>query len=331
MSKLLTELKKDPKVFDFINQLSVNYFDKNYDKNIEILREYLNELKGNTNPFIWYLLFDLYQIKVDRQSFDKLADMFVRKFLSSPPSWESRKINDIYSSGRNVLILDGALDNQILEKSKDFIRYSRDVGSCKIECGKLEIWSSTKEGLFILLNTMQKLRKNKIKTLILGDAGVTGDLMDFIKLNKQVDQIYWLLLLELLQWDGKEEEFNSYAFEYASLFDVSPPGYEIREQYTIKEEDILPQTPSTIEDIEDFNIWFTKLKFYVKQKKPNLVEINLEHTEFINKEALDLFVSSLNNISGYNISLKEPNAWILFYLLKSSLFNDIKIISKKML
>lgn len=312
-----------------------------YDQAQSVLTQHLNETRGDTEKNIWYLLLDLYQIQKNKKQFEKLAELFAKKFNVSPPSWGLMNINqETQFSGRNVIVLDGELDEGIEDKAKDFLKVSKEQKLCKIECSRVNLEKSTVAGLQIWLDTMIRVRKMKIKTTLMGEMGVIDSLKKIVDESRKSQdaskQIYWLLLFELWQWQGREDEFENVALDFAMLYNVSPPGFDISGVVRVEEEKneefkkMAPLPPSIMTEGAT-NEWLDKLSKWMEDNKDMNAEIPFNGVERMTYDAAGAWSSWTHKdlVRVKRIRLVQPNHWILTLMNMVGLLSHIKAVNKK--
>lgn len=310
---------------------------------METLTDHLNETKGATKQIIWYLLMDLHQIQKKRTQFEKTAEMFARRFDVSPPSWSDELNNrNRYSSGRNVIIFDGALDGEMKEKIEDFLKISRDLKQCRLDCGRVDLDHSTNEGLKIWHHTMEQIRESSVKAVLMGDIGIVEQLKEIIQkpdLDKERKRLFWLILLELLQWEGREDEFEDLGFEYAMFYDISPPGWDMNGIMKTEEGEFdasgqkvpRPEVPDEITEsimqtlLHNIQLWLAQ------QPEDTLYEANFQFVTRITFEAAGYFSEWVNKNpeDAARIVVKHPNHWVLVLFFMTNLLDRLNIEYKK--
>lgn len=179
----------------------------------------------------WLMLFDLYRMTRQRDAFDRLALDYAVKRETSPPVWvdaattkQPGKNNstDATKSSGQLFSLKGNLD----ETSADRITLLQSAaGQGAIQLDLSGINAITPAGCQLLKDALAHLQKNRAQLQIASGALIslllqhTGD-------AGQSEPAYWLLLLQLYQVQGKQDEFEDLAVEYAVRFEVSPPSWE---------------------------------------------------------------------------------------------------------
>lgn len=220
-----------------IDDAAVYYSNGENRRSTELLTKRLNALEGKVDKQEWYMILDAYQATGQQVNFEKLADLFSKFWGMSPPAWDDKTSDNINKDvmGRSNLNIDGSISDLKIEKLKDFFDASKSSGSCRIDFSRCKVIfedEEKEEKLEHLKNTMIKIRKNKLKGLIMGDSSFIDTLLDFIskiKLSNNIKneyKVFWLMLCELYQWHGQQDEFENIALEYSLLYECSPPSFE---------------------------------------------------------------------------------------------------------
>lgn len=227
-----------------LEEAAIYFANGNPNKSIEVLVARLNESSGQVDKNEWYMIFDAYQATGQQARFEKLALFFSSLFNTSPPSWEafeqgSKKNRD--AMGRSALNIDGSISDLQEEKIKDFVLASKESKTCRIDFSRIKLLDNDiylEESLQRLLKMMYEIKKNKVTGQIMGDMNFINILIENITYFKEhkdfseKNKVYWLILCELYQWHGKEDEFEELALDYAMSFEESPPSY--LEQHVMK-------------------------------------------------------------------------------------------------
>jgi ABC-type transporter Mla MlaB component len=314
----------------------------NYDQAQSVLTQHLNETRGNTEKTIWHLLIDLYQIQRNKGQFDKLADLYAKKFSTSPPSWKELELEQkSFYSGRNVIVLEGGLDVEISDKVKDFLKVTKSLKTCKIECSRVDIEKSDPTGLMLWLDAMRQVRRFGAKAVLMGETSIMPHLARQVEESRENfgehTQVYWLLLLELLQWQGKEAEFEDLAFDFASSYDVSPPGYDAsgNMQKDGQAEKRLgadgpPQPPALLTE-GALHTWLDGVEKWAKDKDAAMLEFSFSNVERITFEAVGAWSSWAHQHAplARRMRINQPNHWVLVIMNMVNLLQTIKATNRQ--
>ncbi len=207
------------------------------DSSISIIKNYFKQNNGKVEKRIWFMLLDIYQIKNDKEEFDKAALAFAQEFGTSPPSWFGKENTDdkkdAMNGGKNMIILEPILKPEYAEKFKELFKSAKKENFCRINVSQCKFEQNSPEMLEKFLKLLWDLRKAKVVSVLMGDnnliafckKAITGsDSLPVI--FEENEQLLWLIYLELLQWKGLQEEFENLALEFAEKFEISPPGWD---------------------------------------------------------------------------------------------------------
>lgn len=239
----------------------------------------------------WLMRFDLYQQLGRKSEFEEKALHFVVKFERSPPAW-----NDLPSAttanrpgGSAHIALSGSLSSASKAAFGQMLKASERHPKLHLDFAKLE--GADAEGCQLLLDTLATLRKAKKEVYISGEARAFELLRARIAEGGATP--LWLLLLDLYQQLGMQEEFEELAVDYAVTFEVSPPSWEARARVEP------PPPPAPVgggerDDSDDSyrlegdiageqEALFADLQKYVKQANPVLIDLSrTRRIDFIN-------------------------------------------------
>lgn len=190
-----------------------------------LLESLLGAYPGTEGLRLWQMLFDFLQLSGDRAAFDKLAGEFVQACEMSPPAWRQETPKAVSASpGVAVCELQGVLtadDPGVLSPLADALKLKRPL---RVDCSRLLgcddetagrlaelLMSARRQGTVIVFDQIEGVIPRLRSRLVVGEAQSTRS---------------WLLLLELLQRHGTQEEFEQCAIDFAVTFERSPPSWE---------------------------------------------------------------------------------------------------------
>ena len=82
------------------------------------------------------------------------------------------------------------------------------------------------DGAALLLDTLRQLQQQQRELILVGAAALTAQLRANLVTGRRDDgAAAWLLLLELLQLQQREKEFEQISMDYCVTFEVSPPSF----------------------------------------------------------------------------------------------------------
>lgn len=310
------------------------------------LREYINENEGKVEKRYWFMLMDMYQVLNDEKNFEKVGLIFSNSFGTSPPSWVSTIDNQkkLSVSGKNIIILDAALNATHAPKFKDFLKEAKLENFCRINASQCKLELSDIAGIKLLYELFVNLRKNRIMSVLMGDNSLIsicqsyinpenskGLRQDFLDNEKE----FWLLYLELLQWKGKKEEFEELSFDYAMKFELSSNDWDKDGIMTIeKTQDDEVKNENKFDKIltsNNIEVFFSFIK--EKFSHQNTVEIDMSHVERIDFSSVGSIAHFVQEMTAESPSKKlvfnNPNEMlvILFEMLG---INEFVVINKKL-
>lgn len=178
---------------------------------------------------LWLMLLDLYQEIGERKAFDQLALEFVVRFERSAPSWraQSTPVDAMLRTGGGAYV---SLTGRLSAESKPDLDRIRAVAAknrmLRIDFSKLRGMDAA--GCGMLHGLLQSIRRQGGDAMFSGESALLGALSKAAQPGARgVDPILWLLRLELLQWQGRQQEFDQVALEYALTYEISPPSFEL--------------------------------------------------------------------------------------------------------
>jgi anti-anti-sigma regulatory factor len=190
-----------------------------------LLESLLGAYPGTEGLRLWHMLFDFLQLVGDRPAFDKLAVRFVEACEMSPPPWRQVKPKDP-SAGPTVAFcrLQGVLtgdDMSVLTPLADAIKLQRPL---RVDCSG--VLGCEDEIAGRLAELLMSARRQGAMLVLEDVAGLITRLRSRVVAGEAKNARSWLLLLELLQRHGTQEDFEQCAIDFAVTFERSPPSWE---------------------------------------------------------------------------------------------------------
>lgn len=212
---------------------------------IPIMQSAVQETHGQRRLETWLMLFELYQQQNDRTAYENLGLEFVLEFEKTPPTWCERKRLQAkpIAAANNICTFGAQLTSATLEKELAPLRAS----ATRIDPPRLD-FSRVKEidsmAAAEILSLWHLSRKAATPRPIAGGQGFAKLLAEKIETGRRIhaEAPFWLLLIEVHQALGLQEEFDNLAVEYAITFEVSPPSWDAR---------LAPKTKDLAADIEE--------------------------------------------------------------------------------
>ncbi|HEY1439147.1 MAG TPA: STAS domain-containing protein [Casimicrobiaceae bacterium] len=179
------------------------------------------------SPLAWLALFDLLQRANDKAAFDQLALRYVVAFERSAPAWEDRG-GSLPLGARPVaggyVGLTGKLTGAHAQQIAGMLASSLKQPQLRLDLGS--ITGADDAGAKLLANALAQLRKRHYPLVLQHPEKIRRALEQSATQGRGAAEGYWILLLELLQWQHEHALFEDRAIEFAVAFEVSPPSWE---------------------------------------------------------------------------------------------------------
>jgi anti-anti-sigma regulatory factor len=179
---------------------------------------------------VWLMMFDVLQQLGRKQEFEERALDFVVKFERSPPVWTDappapKQNASLRTGGAATVALSGSLGAQSAGALEQLRKASERQPKLRLDFGKLQGIETA--GCKLLLATLRYFKTGKKDVWLTGEATLIKLLREGAKAgDASVDKDVWLLLLDLYQMLGLQNEFEEAAVDYAVTYEVSPPSWE---------------------------------------------------------------------------------------------------------
>ncbi|MBU1396493.1 MAG: STAS domain-containing protein [Gammaproteobacteria bacterium] len=186
----------------------------------------LKDLLATGDRRAWHMLFDLYGIQNREKDFDQLALDYAMRFETSPPVWKAMGGGNAASKPQPdqtaSLELPGLLDKKAAATLREGVEATAKNAAVRIDFSRIAMIDEA--GADECAKILAAARKARRKLQVSGVDTLTALLQD---LNRATHSraVHWLLLLELYQTLGQEENFENLAVDYAVRFEVSPPSW----------------------------------------------------------------------------------------------------------
>lgn len=182
---------------------------------------------GSWSLQAWLMRFDLYEQLGMRAAFEEHALAFAAVFDRPAPTWPSDEratpvaVNAKLPSVNIKGILSSASAAPLSALRKTVERYS----GIQLDFGQLQ--SADADGCRYLLVTLQSLKRAGKVVVLSNEEHLLLQVRRHIQPGDAAsDATAWLLLLEVLQYQGREEEFRATARDYASTYSVAAPLWQ---------------------------------------------------------------------------------------------------------
>jgi anti-anti-sigma regulatory factor len=183
---------------------------------------------AKNSPLAWLALFDLQQRAGDRASFDKLALLYVVQFERSPPPWEdggNQPAAAVKASTGGYALLTGKL-SAASAPQLDSVRKQMAKPGQQTRLDLAQVQGFDDAGARLLAAVLADARKRRTLLKLERYDKLRHALDILVRRGREAGEGGWLLSLELLQFENKQEAFDDRAIEYAVAFEQSPPSWE---------------------------------------------------------------------------------------------------------
>jgi anti-anti-sigma regulatory factor len=182
---------------------------------------------AKASPLAWLALFDLLQRAGDHAAFDQLALQYVMAFERSPPAWEdsgSRAVPGARPAAGGYVGMTGKLTAAHAQQIANMLAATQKQQNVRMDLGSLT--GADDDGAKLLAAALAQLRRRHYPLALQHPEKIRRALDAAVTQGKNAGEGYWLLLLELMQWQNDHALFEDRAIEFAVAFEVSPPSWE---------------------------------------------------------------------------------------------------------
>jgi anti-anti-sigma regulatory factor len=179
------------------------------------------------SPLAWLALFDLLHRADDRAAFDQLALQYVVAFERSAPAWEeggSRLRPGTRPVAGGYVGFTGKLTASHAAQISNLLAATKRQPQVRMDLGSLT--GADDAGAKLLADALAQLRQRQYSLLLQHPEKIRRALDQSVKQGRSAGEGYWILLLELMQWQNDHKTFEDCAIEFAIAFEVSPPSWE---------------------------------------------------------------------------------------------------------
>lgn len=173
----------------------------------------------------WWMLFDLYQASGQQDAFDNLSIDYASTFETSPPSWQAPLAAAPGWAGLTPTeSFSGVLGPHIAPQLDRLRQLAAGHPVLRLEFTRVAAVNA--DGAALLLDTLRRLQQQQRELILVGAAALTAQLRAGLAIGRRDEgEAVWLLLLELLQLQQREKEFEQIGMDYCVTFEVSPPSF----------------------------------------------------------------------------------------------------------
>jgi anti-anti-sigma regulatory factor len=179
---------------------------------------------------VWLMMFDVLHHLGKKAEFEERSLDFVVKFERSAPVWVDappvpKQNPALKTGGAATIALTGTLGAQSAAGLEQLRKAAERQPKLRLDFAKLQ--GIEPAGCKLLLDTLRAFKTGRKEVWLTGEATLLKLLRDGAKAgDTSIDANVWLLLLELYQMLGLQNEFEEAAVDYAVTYEVSPPSWE---------------------------------------------------------------------------------------------------------
>lgn len=218
-----------------MEQAAVCFANDQIDDAIAILAADIQTAEGHHALDTWLMLFDLYQMRNRHAEFDELALQFVVAFERSAPVWQAAGSNKANTSsaapqakagGPYFLFPQNVISDGIDALLDQLEKHTLNGVSVRVDFGRIEQIEPAAAAAIVA--RWVKFKKKKAKLQPTGGPALVTKLKAKIEVmrREESEAPYWLLLMEIYQLLGLQEDFENAAVDYAVTFEMSPPSWD---------------------------------------------------------------------------------------------------------
>jgi ABC-type transporter Mla MlaB component len=186
-----------------------------------------NDNDAKVSPLAWLALFDLLQRAGDHAAFDQLALQYVVAFERSAPGWEEgqpQQRPDARPAAGGYFALTGKLSQANTPQVNNMLAATQKQSQVRLDLGSLT--GADDVGSKLLADALAQLRKRQYALVLQHPEKIRRALEGAVQQGREAGDGYWILLLELLQWQNDRQAFEDRAVDFAVSFELSPPSWE---------------------------------------------------------------------------------------------------------
>jgi anti-anti-sigma regulatory factor len=186
---------------------------------------------GDSAQRAWLMLFELFQQRGDKGSFDNLTIEYVLRFESSPPAWmEYKDEGGALAAGKTadgapIVRLPDAVDANVVKVLEQLKNYSAQHQALTLDASGVREVDLV--GAELLLRVINAFKRASHELLVLGADQLITPLRAAVEPGRR-DQsdAAWMLLLEVFRLLQRQHDFEETGIQYCITYEVSPPSWE---------------------------------------------------------------------------------------------------------
>ncbi len=178
----------------------------------------------------WAMLFDLYQATGRRTDFDSLALDFSTRFETSPPTWDDALApppEDTRPTGvtPGLVTMPAVLDAQAVRQLEQAQRLAQRRRAVLLDLSGIR--SVDPVGADLLRRLLDAFARSRRELWVQGADALLGVLARSTEPGRRdPSEACWLLQMDLLRLQDRQQAFEDLAIDYCVTYEVSPPSWE---------------------------------------------------------------------------------------------------------
>ena len=241
-----------------VEEAAILYANERVTEAVATLLSFIKENAESRELHPWLLLFDLYQTQNMKQPFDELSMEFVVRFERSAPVWEGPRqaapaakpaLKRGIASSVQFKGQIGAAQAADIER---MLKLAESDGGVKLDLAAASGIDPDIAAQFAA--ALQTIRRREKRITVAGAKEFTHAIKTTFEGEARQEKRYWLLLFELYQVLGLQNEFEDAAVDYAVTFELSPPSWEALPETVQTAAAVESDAPETSAALEHFSI-----------------------------------------------------------------------------
>ncbi len=221
-----------------LEEAAILYSNGQHEPTVDALKLAVEDgrLSAAHKTLAWQMLFDLYRVMGERDSFDSLAIRYASVTESSPPAWsddlrypERRDPNRRKASPSHVIAA-GDLDASIRKYVEQLTRAATHKRDCSLDFTELN--SLDADAAIEIIRLVDVFREQQHALTLLGLEKLYAVARSNIESGRRDDdERFWQLALLTLRLIGDQSRFEDLSIEYCVTYEVSPPPWQPMPSY----------------------------------------------------------------------------------------------------
>ncbi len=294
------------------------------------------KMPNNSARQAYSLLFDLYENMGHSGEFDTAAVEFAVRFETSPPAYTDRssvKDPSLATGSGQYFALTGVLDAASEKLFAQLAKIAARSKILRIEFGKVE--AVAEAGCAQLLSHLISFKKTGHDLVFSSSEHLITLLNSAIETGRRSDpEVYWLLLLEMYQFQFMQAAFEETALNYCITYEVSPPSWTEPAKQAVSTPPVkgaatldVPQDAIYLkgEITGPSDLLFNDIAAHAGGK--SLVVIDMFAVKRIDFIAAGAFLNIAQNLRGMQkeIEIRSPSPLLAALLVSMGFLNHVKL------